>query len=84
MPEASGVTDQPTLPQRLWTHNDSGEPALFMLDARGRVTGRIQLSGATVVDWEAVVAGPCPTGRASMSLTSATTTPGATASRSID
>jgi hypothetical protein len=35
---------------------------LFMLDARGGVTGRIQLSGATVDDWEAISAGACPTG----------------------
>jgi hypothetical protein len=50
------------VPGRLWTHNDSGEAVLFSLDVRGRVTGRIQLSGATVVDWEAISAGACPTG----------------------
>ena len=62
LPEASGVAVSRRVPGRLWTHNDSGQPVLFMLDARGGVTGRIQLSGATVVDWEAVSAGPCPTG----------------------
>jgi hypothetical protein len=62
LPEASGVALSRRVPGRLWTHNDSGQPVLFMLDARGGVTGRIQLSGATVVDWEAVSAGACPTG----------------------
>jgi hypothetical protein len=62
LPEASGVTVSRRVPGRLWTHNDSGQPVLFMLDARGGVTGRIQLSGATVDDWEAISAGACPTG----------------------
>ena len=62
LPEASGVTVSRRVPGRLWTHNDSGPPVLFMLDARGGVTGRLQLRGATVDDWEAVSAGPCPTG----------------------
>jgi hypothetical protein len=62
LPEASGVTVSRRVPGRLWTHNDSGQAVLFSLDVRGRVTGRIQLSGATVVDWEAISAGACPTG----------------------
>ena len=61
LPEASGWRSA-ACTGRLSTHNDSGQPVLFMLDARGGVTGRIQLSGATVEDWEAVSAGPCPTG----------------------
>jgi hypothetical protein len=62
LPEASGVTVSRRVPGRLWTHNDSGQPVLFMLDARGGMTGRIQLSGATVDDWEAITASACPTG----------------------
>jgi len=62
LPEASGVTVSRRVHGRLWTHNDSGQPVLFILDARGSVTGRIQLSGAMVVDWEAISAGACPTG----------------------
>ena len=62
LPEASGVAVSRRVPGRLWTHNDSGQPVLFMLDARGGITGRIQLSGATVDDWEAVSAGVCATG----------------------
>lgn len=62
LPEASGLAVSRRVPGRLWTHNDSGQAVLFSLDVRGRVTGRIQLSGATVVDWEAISAGACPTG----------------------
>ena len=62
LPEASGVAISRRVPGRFWTHNDSGQPVLFMLDARGHVSGRLQLSGAAVGDWEAVSAGPCPTG----------------------
>lgn len=46
----------------MWTHNDSGEPVVVALDARGAVTGRIQLTGAAVEDWEAIAVGPCGTG----------------------
>src|SRR5688500_2295945 len=54
LPEASGVAISRRVPGRFWTHNDSGQPVLFMLDARGHVIGRLQLSGAAVDDWEAV------------------------------
>jgi hypothetical protein len=46
----------------LWTHNDSGQPALVALDSRGAVTGQLRVSGAKVEDWEAVAVGPCGTG----------------------
>jgi hypothetical protein len=62
LPEASGIAVSRRVPGRLWAHNDSGQPILFALDARGAVTGRLRLSGAEVEDWEAVAVGPCPTG----------------------
>jgi hypothetical protein len=49
-------------PGRLWTHNDSADPVLFSLDTNGKVTARVQVTGAEVHDWEAVGAGSCPTG----------------------
>ena len=60
--EGSGVASSRQTPGRLWVHNDSGEPVLFALDQQGAVTGRLQLTGATVEDWEAVAIGPCPAG----------------------
>jgi hypothetical protein len=60
--EASGIAISRRTPDRLWTHNDSGEPVLFSLDARGTITGRVRLSGAAVEDWEAIAVGPCGTG----------------------
>jgi hypothetical protein len=59
LPEASGLTMSRTTPGRLWTHNDSGAPVLFALDANGRVAGRVTVNGARVEDWEAIASGPC-------------------------
>jgi hypothetical protein len=60
--EASGLAVSRRTPGRLWTHNDSGEPVVVTLDARGSVTGRVRLTGAAVEDWEAIAVGPCGTG----------------------
>ena len=60
--EASGLAISRQAPGRLWTHNDSGEPVVVALDARGSVTGRVRLTGASVEDWEAIAVGPCGTG----------------------
>jgi hypothetical protein len=62
LPEASGLAASRRVPGRLWSHNDSGEPVLVALDASGKVTTRLQVSGARVDDWEAVSVGPCPSG----------------------
>jgi hypothetical protein len=60
LPEGSGLAASRRTPGRFWAHNDSGDPVLFALDTNGRVAGRLQLSGAAVVDWEAVAVGRCP------------------------
>ena len=60
--EASGIAISRRVPGRLWALNDSGAPTLYALDARGSVTGRVKLTGATVEDWEAIAVGPCPAG----------------------
>ena len=62
LPEGSGVAVSRRTPGRLWAHNDSGDAVLVALDTRGSVTGRVQVSGVTVDDWEAVAVGPCPGG----------------------
>jgi hypothetical protein len=62
LPEGSGLAASRRTPGRLWSHNDSGEPVLFALDDKGRVIGRLSISGAAVEDWEAVAVGPCPSG----------------------
>jgi hypothetical protein len=59
--EASGLAVSRRVPGRLWSHNDSGEPVVFALDASGSVTGRVRLMGAAVEDWEAMAVGPCGT-----------------------
>ena len=60
--EGSGVAASRRHPGRVWAHNDSGQPELVMLNDRGAVGARVRLAGATVDDWEALAAGPCPGG----------------------
>jgi hypothetical protein len=62
LPEGSGLAASRRTPGRFWSHNDSGKPVLFALDNNGRVAGRLELSGSTVEDWEAVAVGSCPSG----------------------
>ncbi len=47
---------------RIWAHNDSGQGGLIALDERGSVTARVALPGIRIDDWEALAAGPCPSG----------------------
>jgi hypothetical protein len=60
--EGSGLALSRRISGGLWTHNDSGKPVLFALDARGRVTGRLEVAGAEVEDWEAIAVGSCGSG----------------------
>ena len=62
LPEGSGLTASRLMPGRFWSLNDSNEPVLIALDSGGRVVGRLQISGATVDDWEAIAVGPCAAG----------------------
>lgn len=57
--EASGLAVSRRSQGRLWAHNDSGKPILFAVNASGTVTGRLQLTGIAVDDWEAIAVGPC-------------------------
>lgn len=62
LPEGSGVAASKRTPGRFWAHNDSGQPVLIALDAKGTVLGSVRMSGAEVEDWEAIAVGPCPAG----------------------
>jgi hypothetical protein len=59
LPEASGLVASRVTQGRLWSHNDSGKPEIFALDANGKVAGRVFISGANLNDWEAMASGPC-------------------------
>lgn len=61
LPEASGLAVS-RAGGRFWAHNDSGAPVLFALDENGRTTARMTIEGAAIEDWEALAAGPCPSG----------------------
>jgi hypothetical protein len=62
LPEASGLAASPANPGRLWSHNDSGKPEIFSIDASGQVIRRVAVLGATVEDWEAIASIPCGKG----------------------
>ena len=61
--EASGVALSRRTPGLLWSHNDSGQPLLYGVDAAtGSVRGRVRVTGAMVEDWEDVSVAACPGG----------------------
>jgi hypothetical protein len=62
LPEGSGVAAGRQTPGLLWSHNDSGRPALIGIDTSGAVKAQVAVTGARVVDWEDVGIGPCPGG----------------------
>jgi hypothetical protein len=62
VPEASGLVVSRATSGRLWAHNDSGQPEIFALDAKGTVSGRVSLAGAALEDWEAMASAPCGNG----------------------
>jgi hypothetical protein len=59
--EASGLAAS-RRGDRLWAHNDSGQPIVHALDASGKIVGQVRLTGAKVEDWEAMAIGPCDGG----------------------
>jgi hypothetical protein len=60
--ESSGAAVSRSQPGIFWTHNDSGDPVLYAVDAEGRTAGRVRVSGASVEDWEDIALAPCPAG----------------------
>jgi hypothetical protein len=41
--EASGLAVSRRVRDRLWTHNDSGQPILYALDTKGAIAGRVHV-----------------------------------------
>jgi hypothetical protein len=60
--ESSGVAVSRAHAGIFWTHNDSGDPLLYAVDAEGKTAGRVRVTGAAVEDWEDVALAPCPAG----------------------
>ncbi|HEX7276554.1 MAG TPA: hypothetical protein VF244_04205 [Acidimicrobiales bacterium] len=59
--ESSGLVASRRHPGRLWTHNDSDQPAeLYCVEPDGGSCGRWTVAGAGNVDWEDIAAGPGP------------------------
>ena len=58
--ETSGLAWSRSGKSYLWTHNDSGnEPILYAIDSTGALLGQVTVTGALLVDWEDIAAGPC-------------------------
>lgn len=57
--EASGVAASRRTPGIVWSHNDSGQPVLYALDATGTLRGRVRIPNARVENWEDISAGAC-------------------------
>lgn len=60
--ETSGVAVSRAHAGIFWTHNDSGDPLLYAIDAQGKTVGTVRVTGAQVTDWEDVARAPCPGG----------------------
>jgi hypothetical protein len=60
--EASGAAPSRTHSGVFWTHNDSGDPAVYAIDANGALAGRVAVAGAQVTDWEDIAVAQCPGG----------------------
>jgi uncharacterized protein YjiK len=60
--EASGLATSRRNSQLLWSHNDSGDATIYALGLDGKVRGRLQLTGASADNWEAITTAPCADG----------------------
>jgi hypothetical protein len=59
--ESSGLAVSRAHPGVLWSHNDSGDgPWIYQMDTTAALTGKLRISDARAVDWEAMDIGPCP------------------------
>jgi hypothetical protein len=60
--ESSGVAWSRIRTERLWSHNDGGDPVLYALGLDGRLESRISFGGAEIWDLEDMAVGDCPQG----------------------
>jgi hypothetical protein len=60
--ESSGVAASRAHAGVFWTHNDSGDPVVYAVNAQGQLAGTVRVSGARVEDWEDISLAPCPSG----------------------
>lgn len=52
--EGSGLTASSRYPGVIWTHNDGGYQFLFAINRAGDYLGAFQVTGANLIDWEAL------------------------------
>jgi hypothetical protein len=62
--ETSGLALSARAVDVMWTSNDRGnDPVLYSLSADGALLNRVTVTGAVLIDWEDLEAGPCAAGR---------------------
>ena len=59
LPEASGLAASRRFRDLFWSHNDSSDPVLYAIGGDGTIKGQVRLTGASVVDWEAITVSEC-------------------------
>jgi hypothetical protein len=62
LPEASGIAASRRTTGLLWSVNDSSPAVLFGLNDAGDVLARVQVTGASVTDWEDISVAGCAQG----------------------
>jgi hypothetical protein len=62
LPEASGLAASKRNQNLFWSHNDSADAVVYGVAADGAIAARVRLTGATIVDWEAVTTAECASG----------------------
>lgn len=60
--ESSGLAAGRADPGVFYTHDDGGDPSLFLFSLDGSFLGEQRVDGATNQNWEDVAGGPCPAG----------------------
>lgn len=60
--ESSGLAAGRANPGVFYTHDDGGDPSLFLFSLDGSFLGEQRVDGATNRNWEDVAGGPCPAG----------------------
>ena len=61
--EISGMALSRMNPKYFWAHTDSGgESALYVLNEKGELKGKIDIVGSLNTDWEDIAVGPCEKG----------------------
>lgn len=70
--EVSGLVASRITPDVFWVNNDSGDKArLYAIQSNGKLLAKIEIEGATNIDWEDISAGPGKDGKPALYISDA-------------